>query len=53
MKSSRIVTLGLIAAMLMSTCVVSGWAGEQYVEGKVYSHTLDNGMTVLTVERHL
>ena len=53
MKSSRIVTLGLIAAVLMSTCVVSGWAGEQYVEGKVYRHTLDNGMTVLTVERHL
>lgn len=32
----------------------AGFAGEEkYEEGKLYRHKLDNGLTVLTVERHI
>ncbi|MBI5474767.1 MAG: insulinase family protein [Ignavibacteriae bacterium] len=51
--SRRIVVLGLFTVAVTALCLLSGRAEEKFAEGKVYRHSLENGMMVLTVERHI
>ncbi|MGE5682609.1 MAG: M16 family metallopeptidase [Bacillota bacterium] len=43
----------LIALILMSTAGLTAAVKEKYEEGKLYRHKLENGLEVLTMERHL
>lgn len=49
MKNGRLVlyTLGLLSLLAVASLAAT------YEEGKVYRHRLDNGLTVLTMERHI
>ena len=43
-------------ALVALLCLIAGipvFAGESYIEGRVYRHQLANGLTVLTMERHV
>ena len=55
MKPVKIITL--ITSICLITIFINiqlfGNEKNKYEEGKVYRHTLNNGLTVLTVERHL
>ncbi|MFH0988434.1 MAG: pitrilysin family protein [bacterium] len=53
MRMSRMWIVVLVGWMLIASQALIGQPAKKYEEGKIYQHTLENGMTVLTMERHI
>jgi nitrogen fixation-related uncharacterized protein len=49
----RLLSSSLIALLLISFTQLWAVKKDKYEEGKLYRHKLDNGLEVLTVERHI